>query len=38
MADYLLTEVKVSDNEIQDKEVIRPMSKEDLEFIDDDCD
>ena len=38
MADYLLTEVEVSNDEIQDKEVIQHMSKENLEFIDDDCD
>ena len=38
MGDYLLTEVEVSDDKIQDKEAIQPMSKEDLEFIDDDCD
>ena len=38
MADYLLTEVELSHYEIQDKEVIRPTRKEDLEFLNDDCD
>ena len=38
MVNYLLTEVEVSDDEIQDKEFIQPMSKKDPEFVDDDCD
>ena len=38
MADYLLTEVEVFDDEIQNKEVIQPMSKENLGFIGDNCD
>ena len=36
MADYLLTEAEVSDDGLEDGELIEPISKEDLGFINDD--
>ena len=33
MVDYLITEAEVSDDDFQEKEVIEPMNKEGLEFI-----
>ena len=36
MADYLLTEAEVSDDGLEDGELIEPISKEDLGFINND--
>ena len=36
MTDYLLSEVEVSDDGLEDGELIEPISREDLDFINDD--
>lgn len=36
MTDYLLSEAEVSDDGLEDGELIEPISREDLDFINDD--